>query len=455
MPVPFLPPAAEVGLGMGYYVTDGGGTGGRTKVDPEDFRVREISHYPVPHEDGEFTILRVAARDWEQHELVRRLSDLLRLGPGAMAWAGTKDRRAVTEQLLSYPGAPRPLEAAPLRGIEVLETYRARRGLALGQHYGNIFDIAIREAPGSAEEVRGRWMEISEELRRAGSFPNFFGPQRFGEVRPVTHRVGRALVAGDTEAAVEIYLAELTESESPEGREARGNYAAGHDAVRALREFPPHWRFERTLLDHLARGQGADRALRALPRELRQLFVHAYQSLLFNRYLTARRAAGLPTTVPEPGDCLLRVARDGTLPSRDPIPVSEDNLEEARSLVGKGRAVLAGPLVGSSTPESRGRPGELLEALLQEESLERGAFDLPRQPEVASEGAWRPLEVPVPPLSFEPADRPSVGDPGAYRMRFALPKGSYATVLLREYLKAGKQVGERPGPDGPRASNQA
>lgn len=453
MPVSFLPPAHEVELGLGYYVTAGPGTGGRAKVDPEDFRVREISHFPVPHEDGEFTILRVEARDWEQHELVRRLADLLRLGPGALAWAGTKDRRAVTEQLLSYPGTPRPLDPHPLRGIDILETYRARRGLALGQHYGNVFDITIREVPGDPEELRSRWAEISAELRRVGSFPNFFGLQRFGEVRPVTHRVGRALVAGDSEAAVEIYLAERTEGESSEGREARTNYAAGHDAVRALREFPPHWRFERALLDHLARGQGADRALRALPRELRQLFVHAYQSLLFNRYLNARRATGLSAAVPEPGDLLLRAARDGTLPSRDPIPVADDNLEEARSLVARGRAVVAGPLVGSSTPESRGRPGELLERILEEEALERGAFDLPRQPEVASEGAFRPLEVPVPPLAFERADPPGGEVGGAYRMRFALPKGSYATVLLREYLKSGARAGD--GPDGNRASNQA
>lgn len=437
MPFAYRPPAVEVDLGIASYVTTAPGTGGRTKVAPEDFRVREISQYPVPHPDGGFTILRVVARDWEQHELVRRLSDLLNLGPGAMGWAGTKDRRAVTEQLLSYPGPPRPLPGAPLRGVEILEAYRARRGLALGQHYGNIFDITVREVPGSVAEARARADEVTRELRRVERFRNYFGPQRFGEVRPVTHLVGRALLAGDSEAAVETYLALVTAEEAPPGREARANYARDHDARRALREFPPNWRFERTLLDHLARGQGADRALRALPRELRQLFVHAYQSLLFNRYLNERQAAGLSFSVPEPGDFLLRVARDGTLPAHDPVPVAADNLEEARELVAKGRAVVAGPLVGSRTPESRGRPGEILEKILEAESLDRGAFDLPRQPEVASEGAWRPLEVPVPPIAFGPADPPSDADPAAYRLRFALPKGSYATVLLREYLKTG------------------
>ncbi|MGI0151401.1 MAG: tRNA pseudouridine(13) synthase TruD, partial [Thermoplasmata archaeon] len=233
------------------------------------------------------------------------------------------------------------------------------------------------------------------------------------------------------------------------------NYVEHGDPVRALREFPAYYTFERTLLDHLARGRGADRALRALPRELRQLFVHAYQSLLFNRYLTARAASVLSLTEPEPGDFLIRLARDGTLTAREPVPVLEDNRAEASALVGKGRAVLAGPLVGASTPLLEGRPGELLEALLDEETLERGSFDLPRQPEVASDGTWRPLLVAVPPIAREPGSPPRDGDPGAYRMRFALPKGSYATVLLREFLKSGASPAPSSDAPGGGPSNQA
>ncbi|HEV2166417.1 MAG TPA: tRNA pseudouridine(13) synthase TruD [Thermoplasmata archaeon] len=440
MPGAWQPPPLERALGLEFYATESPGAGGRLKFDPEDFRVEESSQYPRPVEDGPYTVLRIVARNWEQHELARALAARLGLPPSAMAWAGTKDRRAVSEQLFSYRGDLPPPGFEPPPGVELGEAYRAERGLALGHHFGNRFDVRVSGIPGPSEEAGARWEVAVRALREVGWFPNFFGLQRFGEVRPVTHEVGRALLRGHTEEAVEIYLARVLEGESTEGAAARRAYAEHHDAARALREFPPAYRFERTLLDHLARGHDASRALGALPFELRRLFVHAYQSLLFNRVLSARVARGLPLDRPVPGDRVVRVARDGTVPGRDPIPASADNLEEVRTMVARGRAQLALPLVGTATPELEGVPGELLGAELAREQLHRGDFGLPRVPELASEGTWRPAMVPLPPFELAWEERPpSGGGSGSVRARFALPKGAYATVLFRELLKTGAE----------------
>jgi tRNA pseudouridine13 synthase len=110
--------------------------------------------------------------------------------------------------------------------------------------------------------------------------------------------------------------------------------------------------------------------------------------------------------------------------------VGADNLTECSDLVSRGRALVAGPLVGFETPVQDGVPGEQLERILGEEKVSRGMFELPAAPEVASRGAWRPVIVPIPPLAMELAD-------DGIRFRFALPKGAYATVLLREFLKNG------------------
>jgi tRNA pseudouridine13 synthase len=429
------PPPAEVALGLERYATGSPGTGGRLKVAPEDFRVDEISLYPRPDPQGAFVVLRVEARDWEQHELVRALTGALGLPPGRVSWAGTKDRRAISTQLLSYRGAPVELPAEPFRGVRVLEQYRADRGLVLGHHFGNSFDLTVRETGLPSAELAARGAAVREELRAAGRFPNWFGLQRFGEVRPITHEVGRELLRGDPGAAVAVYLERVAGPESAEGRWARGEYAAHHDPLRALREFPPAYRFERILLDHLARGQDAARALRGLSRELRQLFVHAYQSWIFNRLLSARLSEGTPLDEPAPGDRLLRIARDGTVPGDDPIPVAADNLPEARALSARGRAVVAGPLVGTGTP-LEGRTGELVRGMLAADGIAPASFALPRTPDLASEGTFRPLSVPVPPLDLRQDAEAGVG-PDGYRLRFALPKGSYATVLVREFTKAG------------------
>jgi tRNA pseudouridine13 synthase len=424
------PPPAEQRIGLGFYATDAHGVPGRLKVSPEEFRVQEISSYPLPDDAGPFVVLRVRSRDWEQHELAAAIARRVGLAPHAVKWAGTKDRRAVSERLFSYRG-PLPPPELGLRDVTVHEAYRARDGLVLGHHYGNAFDIGVAELELPTGAALESYRKIEDELRAAGGLPNFFGPQRFGEVRPITQEVGRWVVRGDLARAVDVYLADRPSDGSPgPGDEARRAYAEHRDPARALREFPPEYRFERTLLVHLARGQSAERAFRALSRDLRTLFVHAFQSLVFNRWLVRRHDAGLPLTAPVEGDRIVRIARDGTVRGPEAVAVEADNRRECAELVERGRALVAGPLVGFETPAGSGAPAEQLEAVLREEGVERAMFRTPSAPEVASRGAWRAATVPVPPLAISEA-------PGGVRFRFALPKGAYATVLLREFLKDG------------------
>ena len=417
---------------MEFYASRTPGVAGRTKGSPDDFRVTEISNYPVPDPLGTYSVLRVQSRDWEQHELGQAIARRLGLPSASVQWAGTKDRRAVAERLLSYRG-PLPSGDLGLPRVVVLEAYTARDGLVLGHHFGNAFEVRVDELLVPATEARESFRATEQELRTAGYWPNFFGPQRFGEVRPVTHEVGRHDVRGDLSAAVEMYLVALPPG-TPDGLgdSARRAYAETHDAKRALREFPSHYRFERALLERLAKGDPAERAFRALARELRLLFVHAFQALLFNRWLSRRHAAGLPLDRPVPGDHVLRLGRDGTVRSQEGIPVSSDNVTECAELVLRKGALLAGPLVGYETPSAEGSAGAILEELLREEGVDRSMFRLPATPEIASKGAWRPAVLPVPPIGLS-------AEAAGVWFRFALPKGAYATVLLREFLKTGAE----------------
>ncbi|MGA7862367.1 MAG: tRNA pseudouridine(13) synthase TruD [Thermoplasmata archaeon] len=432
----WLPPADERFLGLEFYATESPGLGGRLKREPADFRVEELSAYPIPDPNGDVTVLRVESQGWEQHELTQRIAQQLRLPASAVRWAGTKDRRAIAERILSYRGPPPAPGEVALHNVEVREVYRAREELVLGHHYGNRFDIRLRELKETPEGALERAKAIRSEIGTAKGFPNFFGAQRFGEVRPITHSVGRALVQGDVARAIEIYLCEIPPGEVPLGATARRAYTEHRDPVRALREFPPPLQFERQLLDHLARGQSPERALRALGRPLRTLFIHAYQAHIFNRYMSRRWTAGLSLLEPEAGDWLLRVARDGTVPGRDPVPVSEDNLMETRALVAQGKARLVGPLVGYSTPRLGGAGGEILEPILADDLVTRDRFRLPATPDLASAGNWRPFWCPASPIDIT-SDPPGLD--GALRFTFNLPRGAYATVLLREFMKRGAE----------------
>ena len=433
----WLPPEAERFLGLDFYATRSAGIGGRLKREASDFRVQELSAYPLPEPEGAVTVLRIESQGWEQHELTDRIAQQIGIPSHAIRWAGTKDRRAIAERILSYRGPPPSSGTIDLPNVTVRETYRAREELVLGHHYGNRFDLRLRELAGPLDAAFAQAEAIRSELGEAGGFPNFFGAQRFGEVRPITHAVGRALVQGDVGRAVQIYLCEIPPGDVPLGAAARRAFAEHRDPARALREFPPALQFERQLLDHLARGQPPDRALRALSRPLRTLFIHAYQAHLFNRYLSRRWAAGLSLTNPSPGDWLLRVAKDGTVPGRDPVPVTDDNLIEARALVAQGKARLVGPLVGYSTPSLAGPGGKILDSLLAKDGVSRDRFRLPSTPDLASPGNWRPFWCPAPPIDV--AEDTSGPDP-ALRFTFNLPRGTYATVLLREFTKRGAEA---------------
>ena len=179
-------------------------------------------------------MLRVVSHDWEQHELGAAIARRLRLPRNSLEWAGTKDRRAVAERLASYRGLP-PAEPLDLPRVEVVEVYRARDGLVLGHHYGNSFDIRIDELLLPPADAVRAFRTIEAELRAAGGLPNFFGPQRFGEVRPITHEVGRWVVRGDIARAVDVYLVDRRRR----GRKGSETRRAGPTRSITTRPGPP------------------------------------------------------------------------------------------------------------------------------------------------------------------------------------------------------------------------
>ncbi len=425
-----MPPASEGALGLEFYFTSTAGVVGDVKTTWEEFLVREISTYPRPDPAGGVVVLRIVSRGWEQHELGAAIARRVGISSRSIQWSGTKDRRAVADRLLSYRG-PLPSGDLGLPRVEVRDAYRTREGLVLGHHYGNSFEIRVGRTALPPDGAIVAYRRTEASLRDQGGFPNFFGPQRFGEVRPITHVVGRAVVQGDLDRAVETYLVGRPDFGSPgAGDAARAAFAEHRDARRALAEFPPEYRFERAILERLARGDPPARAFHALPRDLRLLFVHAYQAHLFNRWMVLRRAEGLPFDRPVPGDRILRLGRDGTYRSHDDVPVTDDNVVECTELVARGRAAVAGPLVGTGTVPGAGRPGDHLRQLLDADSVAPAQFGIPVAPELASAGAWRPILLPCPPLGLAP-------DGDGVWFRFALPKGAYATILLREFLKSG------------------
>ena len=93
---------AEKNIGIETFLTSSLGVGGRLRTYPEDFVVSEISNPPKKNEDGIFAIADVTSVNWETNLLIRELSNILHISRQRIGFAGTKDKRAKTTQLMSF-----------------------------------------------------------------------------------------------------------------------------------------------------------------------------------------------------------------------------------------------------------------------------------------------------------------------------------------------------------------
>jgi len=149
----------------------------RFKACPEDFVVEEVLGFE-PSGEGEHVFVWAEKRDLDSNVAAARLADALGIRRRLVSHAGLKDRHAVTRQWFSLhlPGQPSPEPAAlESEGLQVLRITRNARKLRRGVHWGNRFEIRLRDVSFPAEAARERWERIA-----ARGVPNVFGEQRFG-----------------------------------------------------------------------------------------------------------------------------------------------------------------------------------------------------------------------------------------------------------------------------------
>src|SRR5207247_11364047 len=127
-------------------------------------------------------------------------------------------------------------------------------------------------------------------------------------------------------------------------------------------------------------------ALLQLPLHPLPLFVHGYQSFLFNRILSERMREGLPIHAPVEGDIVLAARPDGRPDRGRQIPVDRGNLEKAAAQCRAGKAFVSGVLFGSEAEFAAGRPGEIERGIVEAEGLRREDFVIPAIPRLSSRG---------------------------------------------------------------------
>lgn len=150
---------------------------GRLKAEPADFYVEEALPETASG-DGEHLWVRLEKTGQNTAWLGKQLARWAGIPPRDVSYAGLKDRHAVTRQTFSLhlPGKPDPSDPLSIEGVQLLSLKRHDRKLRTGQLIGNHFVIRLRDWQGDAEALAQRWERVVEQ-----GFPNYFGPQRFGD----------------------------------------------------------------------------------------------------------------------------------------------------------------------------------------------------------------------------------------------------------------------------------
>ncbi len=392
------------------YLSRASGIGGAIKASPADFLVEEIApdgtvfvygrQTTRPGEPGPYLHFVLQKNNWSTSSAISEIAKRLHTSQGNFNFAGSKDKLAVTTQIASVRGASKEAIAGlRIRDITINGVWQAKDRVQLGDLLGNRFTIRVRGATdGAADKVAA----INGELE--GRFPNYFGEQRFGSSRRNTHLVGEKLLKGEVEEALIMYLCDSEGETHQEATLARKELPETRDWARALKSFPSHLRLERTMLAHLAKRPGDHAgALRALPRNILLMFIHAYQSDLFNRLLSERLIEGEGRLELEEGEYFCG----------ESLGFPDLNKTE-------GDGWISAKLIGYNTPLN---PRE--KALFDTLGIQKDAFRMKGLPEVASKGSYRTLLAPLKDFNFD-------GDTTTFS--FALPSGSYATVAMREFM---------------------
>ncbi|MGZ4919764.1 MAG: tRNA pseudouridine(13) synthase TruD [Halobacteriota archaeon] len=414
-------------VGMSVYLTASRGIGGQIRQQPEDFVVNE-SYKEHSALDGRYQLVKVTKTNIETHHLVRDLSRRLRISQRRISWAGTKDKRAITAQRMSLDSVY--LEAPFNLGNTIVEPIgRSDRPISLGDLEGNDFSITIRTVDGAQDDIERAVVSIIDEISNTRGVPNFFGIQRFGSIRPVNHLVGRALAEGDIEHAVMTYIGKPFPDEPEDVKEARQRISDTYDFKAALQRMPIRLRYERAMLNYLVKHPSDfDGALGVLSMNLQKLFVHSYQSYLFNKMVSSRLARGFPLTTGFDGD---RVWAPDKGRVRTVVP---KNINDVNESLAAGRVSVQMPVPGYETELSDGVIGQVEQEVLMSEGVDLAAFKIDSCPRLASKGVMRNIALPVD-IGFTVAPDELTKDHVKVELRFFLPKGDYATSVLREIMK--------------------
>ncbi|MFX1237161.1 MAG: tRNA pseudouridine(13) synthase TruD [Promethearchaeota archaeon] len=269
-------------------------------------------------------------------------------------------------------------------------------------------------------------------------FINYYGLQRFGTLRPNSHKIGQYILQEDYENAYKEFVTSIYSSESPMAQRAREFLQKTEDLTAAVSEFPKSLKYEIKMIEHLIKNPGDyEGALDTLPPGLKSLLISAFQSWCFNKMISLRSEEGIPLVEPINGDVIGILDEERGNITRVKYLYGGPYDKYLKKAMDLNRAVIVVPLIGYGT-DLNDFPAmkNIMNKLIAQESIDLDVFNKKILEKYDFKGSFRAMIVkPMGLKLFKIAEDENNPGKKKIKMEFSLSRGSYATILLREFIK--------------------
>jgi len=381
-------------IGISVYSTNFKGIGGKIRIEPEDFHVSERISEKVKNSIGEKDGYAVYKLKKKKIDTNHALSDIFKKKGLRLKALGLKDASAITEQFVCSGNKGKPIENFSTNKYSLEKIGFVKKPLSKKDMVSNHFKIKISDC----FDGLSSFTEYDKIL-------NFYGYQRFGSKRPVTHLIGKAILQRDFKKAVDLILFFTSPYDSKENTEIREKLSDKENYEKYFDQVPYQMDIERIVLKEMIEHGDALRAIRSIHISLRRFYIQAYQSFLFNQSLSSAFSDGENLFEAQLGDVCF----------------------DFHSVIGKYAKGLdqrlALPFVGYSYYKKTRFDYQISKILKQEEITPKDFF-IKEMQEVSNEGGFRQAAI-------------HCSDYSSYdtTVEFSLSRGSFATILLREIMK--------------------
>jgi len=392
-------PNLDSQIGISVYSTEFNGIGGKIRVEPDDFQVTEIisqrAQKSINDTEG-YAVYKLKKRKIDTNHA---LSDVFRKKGIRLKSLGLKDASAITEQFVCSGNKGKAIENFSTDKYSLEKIGFVKKPLSKKDMISNHFKIKISNCTNNLSS----FIDYDKIL-------NFYGYQRFGSKRPVTHLIGKAILQRDFKKAVELILSFTSPYDSKENTEIREKLSDTENYEKYFDQVPYQMDVERVVLKEMIEHGDAIRAIRSIQISLRRFYIQAYQSFLFNQSLSSAFSYGENLFEAQPSDVCF----------------------DLHGIIGKYvkglDQHLALPFVGYSYYKKT-RFDYQISKILEQEEITPKDFFIKEMQEVSSEGGFRQAAIHCSNYSSYETS-----------VEFSLSRGSFATILLREIMKPNDPI---------------